>query len=157
MSNFVITSGHFNPFHTGHLALLKDSWKLAGENGCVFVIVNNDKQILLKNRPILLNEDSRVEILDSMFYVDTVIKSFDTDSTVSKTLDACLQEIKKKEWSNIFFTKGGDVTSENMNQEEKRICEKYGCTILYGVGGQKTNSSSEIINKIREYYTKLST
>ena len=65
--------------------------------------------------------------------------AMDTDGTVVKTLERIRPRI---------FAKGGDRTPENMPQSEIDICKKIGCKIVYGVGGKKIGSSSEVVDRI---------
>lgn len=79
-----------------------------------------------------LNE--RIEILESLRFVDEVIVSIDKDLSVCKTLEMLRPDI---------FAKGGDRVIDNI--PEKEICEKLGIKIVFGVG--KIQSSSWLINK----------
>lgn len=127
----VCTSGYFNPVHVGHLRLFKEASKL----GKLTVIVDNDEQVKLKGGEFM-NQDERMEILKAIKYVDKVVLSIDKDRTIKETLALVNPDI---------FVKGGDSTKENVPELE--VCEKLGIKVIFGVGGDKIQSSSWLKNK----------
>lgn len=134
----VITSGHMDPYHVGHCRLLKACADLGDD---LLVIVNTDEQIFVKRgKPPFQSEQNRLEIIDSICYVDIVELAIDKDSTVTKTLESIFKAYHDYDF---IFAKGGDRTENNMPQSELDVCKKYGCTIVYGVGGDKIASSSD--------------
>ena len=50
----VAVSGYFDPIHKGHIEYFKKARELAGENGSVVCILNNDEQALLKKPKIFM-------------------------------------------------------------------------------------------------------
>ena len=124
----VVTSGYFNPLHTGHLQLFKEARKLGVK---LIVIVNNDKQVKLKGSIPFMNQEERADIVRAIKYVNEVVIAEDTDHTVIKTL------IKIKP---DFFVKGGDSTRDNVPEQD--ICNDIGIKVLFGIGGGKIQSSS---------------
>ena len=81
----VIVSGYFNPLHGGHLDMIEAAAKL-GEH--LIVIVNNDKQQVLKKGKIILDEKNRLRLMRALKGVDQVVLSVDEDPTIIKTLDS---------------------------------------------------------------------
>ena len=134
----VAVSGYFDPIHIGHIRHFKEAKKLAGENGKLIVILNNDKQALLKKGFYFMPQEERKEILESIRYVDEVFISIDEDRTVCKSLEAVKPDI---------FAKGGDRT--NKNTPEQEVCKRLGIKVVFGVGGGKIQSSSWLIGKIK--------
>ena len=128
----VAASGYFNPIHSGHLSYLKEAKKMGDR---LVVIVNNDKQCQLKEN-IFMNEQERMDILQSLRMVDEVVLSVDTDASVCRTLELIKPDI---------FAKGGDKTIDNI--PEKKICKKLGIKMVFGVGCSKTQSSSNLLHK----------
>jgi len=124
----VCTSGYYNPIHVGHLALFKKA-KQVGDY--LVVIVNNDKQVKLKGSKPFMNEKERMEIVKSVGYVDKVILSIDEDRTIKKTLGKVNPDV---------FLKGGDSVPENTPELE--LCKDLGIKVMFGVGGDKIQSSS---------------
>lgn len=119
----VATSGYFNPLHIGHLKLIKEA-KALGDY--LVVIVNNDEQVKLKGSKIFQDENERVEIVKALKYVDKVVLSIDKDRTIRETL---------KKINPDIFAKGGDSTPENTPEKDL-------VNVVYGVGGDKIQSSS---------------
>lgn len=124
----VCTSGYYNPVHKGHLKLFEEAKKLGDR---LVVIINNDEQVKLKGSKVFMDEEERCAIIKALKPVDEVILSIDKDKTIIKTLTMIKPNI---------FAKGGDSTPNNV--PEKGVCEKYGIKIVYGVGGDKIQSSS---------------
>ena len=54
----VIVSGYFNPLHGGHLDMIEAASEMGDK---LVVIVNNDKQQLLKKGKIILDEMNRTQ------------------------------------------------------------------------------------------------
>ena len=82
-ARIAIVSGYFNPIHIGHLRMLKAARELAPH---LVVIVNNDKQQLLKKGRILMTEDDRHEIVAELRCVDEALVAVDDDATVVASL-----------------------------------------------------------------------
>lgn len=129
----VCASGYFNPLHYGHIEYLQKSKDL----GCkLIVIVNSDKQSLLKKGTSFMPEDERLKIIRSLACVDTAILSIDEDRTVCKTLKSIHPHI---------FTNGGDQINDLI--PEKTVCEEMG-TQLVDKLGDKIQSSSWLLTKV---------
>jgi len=129
----VVTSGYFDPLHIGHLRLLEEAKKL-GDYLCV--IVNNDQQAKLKKGKPFMPEKERLAIIEALKPVDDVFLSIDTDKTIRETLRAIKPQI---------FAKGGDSTIDNV--PELDICKELGIEVVFGVGGEKIQSSSWLTKK----------
>lgn len=130
----IAISGGFDPIHNGHIRLIKDAQKHAA----VVVILNSDAWLIRKKGYALMAWDQRAEILMAMKGVYAVVAADDDDGTVCKTLE----QVKP-----TFFANGGDRTNENTPELE--LCNKLGIQPLFGVGGEKIASSSEMINATR--------
>ena len=68
----VAVSGYFDPLHVGHLEYLEMAKQLGDK---LIVIVNNDKQALLKKGKSFMNENDRAEIVSALKCVDEVFLS----------------------------------------------------------------------------------
>ena len=148
----VIASGYFNPLHVGHLDYLQAAKRL-GER--LVVIVNNDKQVALKKGSPFLDQNDRLRIVRALKCVNMAVLSCDEDGTVCKTLrDVVLHGHRSLGLtggrsligSSVVFTNGGDRTSENV--PEAAVCKELGVEMVYGVGGRKVASSSEMLEKV---------
>jgi len=126
----VCASGYMNPIHHGHIEYLQKSKDLGTK---LIVIVNNDKQSLLKKGTSFMPEDERLKIVRSLECVDFAILSMDDDRTVRKTLKLIHPHI---------FTNGGDQTNDSI--PEKTVCEEMGTKLVDNLG-EKIQSSSSLI------------
>ncbi len=139
-----IVSGYFNPLHGGHLDMIEAAKKL-GDN--LVVVVNNDKQQMLKKGKIILDEDDRVRLMRALRDVDEVVLSVDEKPSVINTLEMVAKNHPDDE---LIFAQGGDRDSDKVNPEAD-ICNQYGIKIVYGVGtdvrGHVKPDSSTRINQ----------
>jgi D-beta-D-heptose 7-phosphate kinase/D-beta-D-heptose 1-phosphate adenosyltransferase len=108
----------------------------ASKLGKLIVIVNNDEQVGLKGSVPFQCENERAEIISAIKGVEEVIIAIDTDSSVCNTLAFLAPDI---------FAKGGDRTIDNI--PEKEICDELGIQMVFNVGGDKVQSSSDLIRK----------
>lgn len=126
----VAISGGFDPLHNGHVRLIRE----ASKHGAVVVILNTNDWLERKKNYSFMSWDQRAEILMAMKGVYAVVQADDADNTVCKTLAEIMPD---------FFANGGDRTNENTPEIE--ICIKHGIKPLFGVGGEKVASSSEMV------------
>jgi glycerol-3-phosphate cytidylyltransferase/D-beta-D-heptose 7-phosphate kinase/D-beta-D-heptose 1-phosphate adenosyltransferase len=138
----VIESGYFNPLHGGHLDMIEAGKQLGDK---LIVIVNNDKQQLLKKGKIILNEDDRARVISALRDVDEVVVSIDDEPPVTKTLEMIAKKYPSDE---LIFANGGDRDSEKAIPETD-VCNKYHIAMVFGVGTEirglvKPDSSTRI-------------
>ncbi len=127
----VATSGYFDPIHIGHIECLELAKKLGDK---LIVIVNNDRQAVLKKGKEFMPFKERIEIVKAIKWVDEVFPSIDEDRTVCKSLEALKPDI---------FAKGGDRTAGEIPEGE--VCRRLGIKIIDGLG-EKIQSSSDLIS-----------
>jgi cytidyltransferase-like protein len=125
----VAISGYFDPIHVGHLEYIEMSKKLGDY---LVVIVNNNKQCVLKKGKPFMDEIDRMKIVKAIKWVDEVFLSVDQDGTVCKSLKKIKPDI---------FTNGGD--RHNKECPEAVVCRKYEIELLDGMG-DKIRSSSDL-------------
>lgn len=144
MKKIAITSMYANPLHPGHVECLELSKELADE---LIVIVNNDEQAKLKRgQESFQDEQYRMRLVAALKPVDRVVLAIDQDGSVCATLEQLLTELKERtDVSEIIFTKGGDRFAEEI--PERAVLEKYGVTIVDGLGA-KTHSSSSYVKRL---------
>jgi D-beta-D-heptose 7-phosphate kinase/D-beta-D-heptose 1-phosphate adenosyltransferase len=135
MITVVAISGGFDPIHIGHLRSIKEAKKLGDK---LMVILTRDEQLIQKKGYYFMPYEERKEILESVEGVDRVVPNIDAQITSNESLEYYRPDI---------FAKGGDRTEDNMPEIEKMICEKIGCKIVYGVGGDKIQSSSSLVKR----------
>ena len=125
-----MVSGGFDPIHVGHVRMIRE----AAQYGDVIVVANSDFWLFRKKGYNFMAFPERKEILMAIKGVVDVISVDDGDGTVCEAL----RRVKP-----TYFANGGDRTSENT--PEKEVCKELGTTMLWGVGGQKIQSSSELV------------
>lgn len=131
----VVASGYFNPLHIGHVEYLEKSKQLGD---LLVVIVNNDRQTMLKKGKVLISASDRIKVIRALRCVDMVIESVDEDRSVCRTLEAIHPDI---------FTNGGDQTNERIPESE--VCNRLGIQMVDGLGA-KVESSSDIVRRAKE-------
>jgi rfaE bifunctional protein nucleotidyltransferase chain/domain len=129
----VLANGCFDLLHVGHIRYLKE----AKEQGDVLVVaLNSDSSVhALKGegRPIL-NEEERVEIISSFYFVDYV--TIFEEPNVENILRALKPHV---------HAKGSDYTKETVPERETVL--SYGGEIAI-TGGPKVKNTSDISRKI---------
>lgn len=131
-----MTSGGFDPLHIGHLRCLQGTADLASRNnGKVVVLVNGDQFLIDKKGKPFMSAKERLEIVAGIAGVDLALEWYDGCQTVDAALDLFKPD---------YFTKGGD-RDEPSAIPEWATCEKIGCEVVLGVGGEKVQSSSWLI------------
>lgn len=133
----VAVSGGFDPIHVGHLSYFNEAKKLGDR---LVVILNNDNWLRAKKGYAFMPETERQIILENIEAVDLVIvthhKPNDTDKSVCTELRNLRPDI---------FANGGDRFADNV--PEKALCEELGIKMVFNVGGEKIQSSSELVKK----------
>ena len=131
----VICSGGFDPIHSGHIAYFRAAKRLGDT---LVVGVNSDEWLTRKKGTPFMPFRERLEIVQSIKYVDYVMSFNDDDDSAILLIDNV-----KKAWpkDEIIFANGGD-----RNPSNNREANVEGVTFVFGIGGShKMNSSSEIL------------
>mgnify|MGYP001077634141 CR=1 FL=1 len=131
----VINSGYFDPIHVGHLECMELSKKLGDK---LVVILNNDKQCIMKKGRAFMPQEEKKKILEALRCVDEVLISIDKDRSVCESIRAVA---KKYEGRKIVFAKGGDRFSDEV--PEAKVCKELGIKVIDRVG-KKIQSSSAL-------------
>lgn len=134
----VITAGGFDPIHVGHISHIRAAKQLGD---WLTVIVNSDNDMIKKKGYSFMPQQERMEIIRALRDVDEVVLVIDNDGTVTTTLAILQPDI---------FAKGGDRTPDNLPESEVEVCQEYGIKIVYGVGNDKVQSSSELVANAKE-------
>lgn len=129
----VTVSGGFDPIHKGHIALFKEAKKLGDE---LVVILNCDKWLDKKKGKAFMSQEDRKIVIEAIKYVDSVYIHESDDYDVVEAL----KEIKPD-----IFANGGDRYMENT--PELDYCMEQGIRAVFGVGGNKIESSSNLLKK----------
>ena len=83
--------------------------------------------------------DERKEILESIKGVTVVYEALDDDDTVCESLKVIRPNM---------FANGGDRKGDNV--PEVALCDELDIQMLWNVGGEKTQSSSWLVEKSKE-------
>ena len=132
----VMVSGGFDPVHAGHIRMIRD----AAQYGDVIVIANSDEWLFRKKGFVFMEYERRVEILNAIKGVILVDSVNDTDGTVCEAI---------RRLNPTYFAKGGD--RGRSNTPEQSLCEEMGVELLWGIGGEKLSSSSDLAKKVRDF------
>jgi glycerol-3-phosphate cytidylyltransferase/D-beta-D-heptose 7-phosphate kinase/D-beta-D-heptose 1-phosphate adenosyltransferase len=137
-----IISGYFNPLHGGHLDMIETA-KLMGDK--LIVIVNNDKQQLLKKGKVILDEKNRMRLMRALRDVDEAVLSIDTEGTSASQPQIKTLEMLAKNYPGheLTFANGGDRNSTAAIPETE-VCEKYNIHMRFDAGIGKPDSSTRI-------------
>ena len=128
----VAVSGGFDPVHVGHVRMIAE----AANHGDVIVIANSDAWLMRKKGYIFMTWEERQEILYNFKGVVDVLEAKDDDGSVCETLRHLKPDI---------FANGGD--RKDINTPEVALCQELGIEMLWNMGGEKIQSSSELVAK----------
>ena len=131
----VAVSGGFDPLHMGHIKHFKEAKKLGDY---LVVFLNTDEWLTEKKGKPFMNFEERKEILESIKYVDEVVKVIDKDKSIARTLEMIKPDI---------LAKGGNRVKKNLPKNEVDTCQRLGIRMVFGVGGGKIQSSSWLLPK----------
>ena len=142
----VVISGYFNPIHTGHLDYIKAASKLGDK---LVVIVNNDEQVKLKGSVPFQDEEERKKIVSNIKGVDHAVISIDKDATVCESIrQEYYNYYNDYFFDSMIFCNGGDRKEGGV--PEDILEEQFGIQMVYNVGGDKTQSSSSLIEAAKK-------
>ena len=143
MEKVIILSGGFDPIHIGHLRMFKAAKE---QDATVIVGVNSDSWLARKKGQSFMPKSERIEILEGFKYIDHVYPFNDDDDTASDLIKKVIQLYKDDKNVKIFFGNGGD-RSINTTPEMK-YCKEHQVGMLWNLGGEKIQSSSNLIKNI---------
>ena len=121
----VMISGHFDPFHDGHLDYIEQAMPYGDFLICV---VSSDQQLLMKKGIVNIPEEGRQCIVHLILRglgipALVVLNTWDTQTTL---VAEALQQLKPD-----IFCRGGDKTLADMPLEERKVCEDLGILIVH--------------------------
>jgi cytidyltransferase-like protein len=137
-----IVSGYFSPLHHGHLDLFEAAQE---RSGYLIVIVNNDRQQILKKGRVIQAAEARARIVRALRIVDEVYIAVEDGPGIDGTFDLIREEFPDTE---LEFCNGGDRRNINeLPAEEVAAGARNNITMRYGIGGtDKADSSSRILS-----------
>lgn len=167
----MILSGGFDPLHSGHIEMFKNA---KNQSDFLVVCINSDSWLKNKKGINFLTEDERLSIIKSIKYVDDAF-IFEDDEYGSALNGikrvVSLEENYKimfREWIYLtydepymeeplpkiefIFGNGGDRNPNSTPSLEQKYCEENGISLVWNIGGNKSNSSSWILNRYRDWH-----
>ena len=134
MSNkIILLSGGADPFHVGHLRMAQD----ASKYGNVIWALNSDEWLMQKKSYVFMPWDERAELLKELKCIYDVVPVDDSDGTVCEAISRIQPD---------YFGNGGDRTYANT--PERALCEKLEVELVWGLGGRKIQSSSDLVETV---------
>lgn len=131
---FIALSGGFDVPHVGHLRMINDASKL----GKVIILLNSDEWLIRKKGYYIMPFNERKELLEGLRVVHMVLPAYDSDDTVCSSIISLHNIIS-------YFGNGGDRKAHNTPEAE--ICDKFGIQVIYGLGGNKIQSSTNLAER----------
>ena len=104
----------------------------------MIVIVNNDRQTILKKGICTIPAAERIKVIRALECVDIAVESIDEDRSVCKTLAMLHGQV---------FCNGGDQFNDRIPEAE--VCERMGMEMVDGLG-EKVQSSRWILKELKE-------
>ena len=128
-------SGGMDPLHIGHVRMI-----LAAKNfRCdVVIALNSDEWLCQKKGFNFMPWEERAEILRALHV--RVAHVNDHDGTVCEALERLRP---------AYFGNGGD--RKEANCYEHLVCERLGIIEIFGLGGGKIQSSSELVDHTHRF------
>lgn len=131
----VVTNGCFDLLHLGHVSYLEAA---RNQGDALLVAVNGDESVRAikgPDRPIN-NEEDRAAVLAALGSVDAVCVFHEPNAM------RLLALVKPD-----IYAKGGDYTIDTIHQEERRLVEQLGGTVIV-LGGVPGKSTTALVEKL---------
>lgn len=130
----VMVSGKFDPPHEGHIDHIRKASKLGD---FLIVVVQPDVGVIKAKGHCNIAFWARKALMEGLRRV----YSIQGEVVIGADLDGKSLE-SLRYFKPAIFAKGGDRTPDNMPEDERRLCEKLGIEIVYGIGDLLNSSSS---------------
>ena len=110
--------------------------RAAANYGEVTAVVNSDDWLMRKKGYVFMPFEERCEVLQAIREVSDTASVDDTDNTVCEAL---------RRLKPAMFGNGGDRTDKITPEQD--VCEELGIHMVFGLGGGKVQSSTELVEK----------
>lgn len=139
MKTIVLTTGGFDPIHSGHINYFKAARSLGD---MLIVGLNSDEWLERKKGRAFMPWNERLCIVNNLAMVDEVYTFDDTDGSAKAFIRQVRAHYPDAE---LIFANGGDRTKENIPEMD---VGDSNLRFEFGVGGEdKKNSSSWILEE----------
>jgi D-beta-D-heptose 7-phosphate kinase/D-beta-D-heptose 1-phosphate adenosyltransferase len=141
----VCISGGFDPVHGGHIDYIEGAFDYVMERIWFWekiklgIILNSDEWLIRKKGYCFMPYAQRKKILEMLWCVDAVFDVDDSDGSVCEALHRIHPD---------YFANGGDRVPKNTLELD--TCNGLGIIPIFGIGGEKTESSSELVRRACE-------
>jgi len=142
----IVLSGGFDPVHDGHINMIQ----AAVELGSVIILLNSDDWLVRKKGKAFQEYPTRRKILSAIKGVTDVFYVNDSDGTVVEGLQYLRSKLPNED---LVFGNGGDRTENNTPEME--YCQNHNIRLMFGLGGEKVQSSSALLSNYTEGSKKL--
>ena len=136
----ICISGGFDPLHNGHMDMIVEA---KNRSSRLVVLLNSDEWLIRKKGKYFMDFNTRRSIVSAVLRPNDLILPMD-DSDDS-AIDGLRRVIKLFPNKHIVFANGGDRTSDNTPEQD--FCRSNNIDMIWNMGGGKTNSSSELLNR----------
>jgi cytidyltransferase-like protein len=136
----IACSGYFDPPHIGHMRMILEAGSLKNPGDQLIIFVNTTDATIRKKGKEFMPFNERVEFVAGFQGVDLVIPAMDDDGTVCENIKLLMKK-------GDIFCNGGDRLPGNT--PELKVCCDLGVQMKFNVGGEKIQSSSELIRKAK--------
>jgi cytidyltransferase-like protein len=136
----VAVSGGFDPVHIGHVRMFENTKKIGDK---LVVILNNDHWLKKKKGYAFMPQEERAEIIKALRCVDDVLISFHKENDPDRSVCKELAFLKP-----TIFANGGDRFLDNI--PEVATCKEHNIAMVFNIGGEKVQSSSDLVKKSLE-------
>lgn len=142
----VICSGYFDPIGAHHIKLFKSAKELFTDTYLIVGINSDAACSRKKGQPPFMSWNDKYEIVNSIRFVNKVMAFDDADGSACDLLRIVSNDYPNDE---IIFANGGDRSPDNIPIPEEGWAKIHlpNIKFLYGIGGWKTGSSSDLLRK----------
>ena len=138
--SIIVLSGGFDPVHKGHLRMFRQASWLGHQ---VIIGLNSDDWLTRKKGQPFMEFEERKEIIEGFKYVNQVLPFDDSDDSACDLIEK-VDDMYDTDYL-IYFANGGDRKVDNVPEVD--VCKELGIEMLWGVGGDKIQSSSWLIGE----------
>ncbi len=132
----ILATGGFDPVHSGHIRYFKAA-RLLGD--MLIVGLNSDEWLERKKGRAFMPWNERLCVINNLAMVDEVYTFDDEDDSARHFIQQVQAHYPD---ARLIFANGGDRTADNVPESDVP-----GVEFVYGVGGAKTASSSDFLQR----------